>query len=166
MYNTRMNKKRKPEEKKFIEARASGLSVARSAIIAGIPPITGKHLLEKPDVKQEVAIIREKIAETKGASKDDVIGMLVDAGNMARIAGDPSGLVAAARELGKMLGYYAVEVKKTLHGVDKNDLKKALEELSDEELRKLASAKVIDGEYTRVLDAPDENMREVQEGKT
>ena len=92
------------------------------------------------------------MAANTGVTKEEVVGMLVDAGQMARLVGDPTGLVAAARELGKMLGFYAPEVKKTLHGLDKGTLKKALEELSDEELHKLAHAKVIDGESVRVLD--------------
>jgi hypothetical protein len=151
-----MNKIHNTEKtKKYVEARALGNSQERSALMAGYQdPGEGKKLEKKPNISEELARIRAETATNTGITREDVVGMLVDAGGMARIIGDVTGLVAAARELGKILGYYAPEVKKTLHGVDKATLKAALEELSDDELHKLAQARVIEGDFVRMLDGP------------
>jgi len=142
---------------KYVKNRARGMSREASAILAGYPAgqEAGKQVEEQPSVAAELARIRLEMANGAGVTKETIIQMLQEAGILAKMQGDASGLVAAARELGKMLGFYAPEVKKTLVGVDKNTLKAALAEMSDDELYKIASAKPIEGESKR-LPSPDE----------
>ena len=151
--------KRKLNEKAqvFVEARAKGINRDQSSIIAyGTDENAHRH---EVTVSDELARIRAETAQNTGVTKEDVVGMLVDAGSMARTIGDPSGLVAAARELGKMLGFYAPEVKKTLHGVDQATLKKALAEMTDDELYKLAHAKAIDGQFSLIENSEETVQR-------
>jgi hypothetical protein len=108
-------------------------------------------------VQEELARIRANTVKNTGVTKEEVVELLKAAAEMAKVQGDPAGLVAAARELGKMLGFYAPEVKKTLKGIDKNDLKRLLKEMPEDELLKLANATVIDGTATRVPD-PDKTV--------
>lgn len=141
------------KQRKYAEARGKGLSREQSALMAGYTAVEDPNTsrIEKaPAVQQELARIRKETAENTGITKEEVVGMLVEAATMAKLQGDPVGLVSAARELGKMLGFYAPEVKKTLHGVDQDSLKAALASMPDEELLKLANAKVIDGQAERV----------------
>jgi hypothetical protein len=147
-----MKKKTKltTQQKQYAENRAFGMSEERSAIAAGY----AEKINEREAVQEEIARIRRITAANTGVTKEQVVQMFMDAADFAKILGDPAGLVAAAREIGKMLGYYAPEVKKTLIGVDKSTLKKALQEMSDDELHRIATAKVIDGESTRILDLP------------
>jgi hypothetical protein len=139
------------KQKKYVEARAKGLSREQSAITAGYTaaedPNTSR-IEAAPTVQAELARIRAETAKNTGVSKEDVVQMLMDAAQMARVMADPTGLVGAARELGKMLGFYAPEVKKTLHGVDKDSLRKALNEMGDEELMRLANATTVEGVIT------------------
>lgn len=105
-----------------------------------------------PVVQAELAKIRKTVIENTGVTREEIVQLFLEAANFARILGDPMGLIAAGRELGKMLGHYAPEVKKTLHGIDKNELRKALKDMNDDELYKIAHSQVIDGEYTRTTE--------------
>lgn len=141
----------------YVDNRARGLSREASAILAGYPAgqEAGKQVEEQPTVAAELARIRALTAANANVTKEEVVQMLVDAASLAKFLGDPTGLVAAARELGKMLGFYAPEVKKIMHGMDKNQIKLALAEMSDEELYKIAHARAIEGEFKK-LPKPDE----------
>jgi phage terminase small subunit len=136
---------------KYVKNRARGLPREQSAIIAGYSQAEGNHLKveDSPNVQQELAKIRSETAANIGITKDDVAQMLYSAYTMAVATGDAQAIVAAARELGKLLGHYAPTVNKTLIGYDKEGFKKALSEMSDEELYKLAHARTIDGEAKR-----------------
>lgn len=138
---------------KYAEQRARGLSRESSALLAGYSENNNMTELERSTpVVQEVARIKALTAQNTGVTKEEVVEMLKSAAELARLQADPMGMVSAARELGKMLGFYAPEIKKTLRGIDKNDLKRLLADMPDEELLKLANAKVIEGTAERVDD--------------
>lgn len=143
-----MNKR----QETYVTNRARGMSREASAILAGYPAgqEAGKQVEEQPSVAVELARIRAEMANTAGVTKDTIVEWLKTAAALATVQGDAAGLVAAARELGKMLGFYAPEVKRTLLGVDKQTLKRALEDMSDEELYKIAHARPINGESKRL----------------
>lgn len=143
-----------PQQKKYVEERAKGQTKTQSAILAGyapdptsVPPVE-----DSKTVQEALAKVRSELATNSGITKEDVVQMLVDAASMAKLMADPTGLVAAARELGKMLGFYAPEVKKVTHGLDKNSLRAVLDEMTDEDLSRLANARAIDGEVKRLPD--------------
>lgn len=140
-----------PKAKGYVENVSKGIPKDRSAIMAGATTDAVKSFDANPLVQTELTRIRREAVENTGVTKEKVVEMFMEAANFARILGDPMGLIAAARELGKMLGHYAPEVKKTLHGIDEAGLKKALKELNDDELYKLVHARTIDGESVRLL---------------
>lgn len=129
------------------------MSREASAILAGYPAgqEAGKQVEEQPTVAAELARVRAAMAQNAGVSKDDIIQMLQDAAMLAKAQGDAGGLVAAARELGKMLGFYAPEVKKVMHGMDKAAIRQAIENMSDDELYKLAHARTLEGEFKQIV---------------
>lgn len=139
------------KQKKYVNSRARGLPREQSAILAGYGEAEGnwKRVEESPNVQEELAKIRSETAANIGITKDDVAQMLYSAYTMAVATGDAQAIVAAARELGKLLGHYAPTVNKTLIGYDKEGIKKALADMSDEELYKLAHARTIDGTAKR-----------------
>lgn len=120
------------------------VTVAVQAESTAIAPIKGS-------ASNEIARVRAEVASNGDLTRADIVQMFLDAGSMAKLTGEASSLVAAARELGKLLGFYAPEVKKTLVGVDEATLKKVLNEMDDDELHRLANARVIDGESVRLL---------------
>lgn len=148
------NNPKDPRRKKYVEARARGLSMKDAAIAAGYSAAekAGAHVEKGQMVQQELAAVRKQMAVNSGVTKEAIVQGFVDAADMAKIMGDPQGMVAAWRELGRMLGHYAPEVKKIEKGFNKNDLRKALEDMTDEELQELATGRVIDGEFKRVED--------------
>lgn len=134
----------------YAEQRARGQTREASAIIAGLSTDGGNlsEMEAKPAVQTEVARIRALTAQNLDIKKEDIAKMFLDAAAMARIAGDITGLVAAAKELGKMLGFYAPEVKKIITGLDARALKKALSEMSDEELYALKHGRTFEGSFS------------------
>jgi hypothetical protein len=52
----------------------------------------------------------------------------------AREKGDPAAMVSAAREIGRMMGFYAPEVKKVALTIDQNDTQARFSRMSDREL--------------------------------
>ena len=149
---------RKPtkQQQAYIDARAKGVSTTQSALIAGYAPGGSEpnetRIENSLTVQEQLAAIRKEVATNTGITKEEVVGMLMNAADMAKMMADPMGLVAAARELGKMLGFYAPEVKKVTHGLDKGSLRALLEEMSDEDLARIANAKAIEGEVKRLPD--------------
>jgi len=153
-------------QEKYVEARARGLPREESAILAGYPAGqgAGKQVETKPTVAQELAKIRAAMAIGSGVTKEDIVQMLLDAAAISKLNMDAIGMIGAARELGRMLGFYAPEVKKTLIGLDKDMMRKAINDMTDEELLKIANARTIDGQHSRVAD-PTPNLQQLQDGK-
>lgn len=137
------------KQKGYVENVTKGIPKDRSAIMAGGSANSVEMLEGSAKVQAEIKRIRTEVIKNTGLTREEIVDMFLEAAGFARILGDPMAMIAAARELGKMLGHYAPEVKKTLHGIDAQQLKKALKDMNDDELYKLAHAKVIDGEFTR-----------------
>lgn len=129
---------------KFVEARARGLTQADAAEAAGLSG-NGSGTAMLPSVQAELARIRESMAVDSGVSRQTIIDGLVDAAAMAKLLADPTGMVAAWRELGKLLGHYAPEVRKVEKGINKGDLLKAMDSMTDEELLRLQGGRVVEG---------------------
>lgn len=86
-------------------------------------------------------------------TRQKVMTMLQDAYDMAKIQSDPSVMVAAAREIGKMCGYYEAEVKININVAGKID---KLNTMTDEQLMEIIEQKgdLFEGEAIRVADNP------------
>lgn len=134
---------------KFVEARARGLTRREASAVAGIAG-DGSSTEKLPSVQEELAKVRAQMAVSSGVTRDDIVQGLIAAANMAQLQSDAQGMVAAWRELGKLLGFYAPEVKKLEKGINKRDLLSAMDQLSDEELLRLRGGRVIEGEFSRV----------------
>lgn len=152
-YNADMKKELTKKQKGYVENVTKGISKERSAIMAGATINAVACMDASPKVQTEIARIRAEVLAHVGITREDIADMLMEAAGYARIIGDPMALIAAARELGKLLGHYAPE-KKPIGAIDKNDLRKALKDMNDEDLFKLAHTKVIDGEFTRMSELP------------
>lgn len=139
----------KTKKEQFLEARTRGLTRRQSAVVAGIAG-DGSSTDQLPSVQAELARVRQQMAVDSGVTRQTIIDGLLDAAAQAKLMGEPATMVAAWRELGKMLGFYAPEVRKIEKGINKRDLKNALEDMSDDELRQLARGRVIDGEFKRI----------------
>jgi len=137
----------------YIARRETGATREASAIFAGYPAgqKAGDQVEKSLVVQEELARAREELATTSGITREDVLAGLKDAAELAKTMADPQAMVRAWAELGKLLGFYAPEVKKVLHGLDEES-RKAIESMPDSELFKLAGGRVIEGESKRVAD--------------
>lgn len=139
----------KAKRSAYAKARATGKSQAQSAILAGFSEGSKPAKIERSAVVQaELAAIRAETARNLDIKPEDVAAGFKRAADLAETLGDVAGMVASWRELGKLLGHYAPEVKKVEKAISKRDLKDALDMLTDDELRKLANGRVIEGEVT------------------
>lgn len=125
------------KQKAFVKFVAMGESGVNAIIKAGMSssnPQYSSRLLAMPNIQRALAIEREAYAKASELTKRDVMMMLKDAYDMAKLMAEPASMVSAAREIGKMSGYYEpkkVEVSLT------NGTKQKVEQLSNEQLYKM-----------------------------
>ena len=89
---------------------------AASAVRAGYSPKTARaiacELLTKPHIQAVLQAKQGVLAEELRITRQGVIRGLLDAFEMSRDQQNPGAMVAALSTIGKMLGFYAVEVRK------------------------------------------------------
>jgi hypothetical protein len=78
-------------------------------------------------------------------TRQRVLSDLLEAIQAAREQGNPGAMIAGAREIGKLMGFYSPELVKISIGTDEARLKARYEAMSDEELMT-----VIDGQCKTV----------------
>ena len=142
-------------QRDYIVARSKGMTQKDAAAAAGYAPIAnGKADVEdSTSVQEELARIRAEVAKNADITKEEVVQLLVNAAEMARLMADPQGIVAAVRELGKMLGFYNPIVKNPLKGADPKLVKQIVKQMTDEELYAIRnSGNVIEGDFKRLED--------------
>lgn len=109
------------------------------------------RVLVKPIVRERIDALREELRNKAQITQADVIEGFKDAINDAKLAGDPGNQIAGWREIAKVLGYYAPELRKVEISRTQQKAREELAALPEEELLKLAGDDVIDGEF-RLLD--------------
>lgn len=140
------------KQDKYIEARLDGKSKAEAAREAGYN-VNGVAQIEKSaDVRAALEQARSELSSVTQIKRAEVIEMLKEAYDMAKLAAEPSSMVSAAKEIGKMLGYYEPETIKIETQRGSGTVQRKLMTMSDEELLELAegNVKVIDGEFQRL----------------
>lgn len=125
------------KQKAFVKFVAMGESGVNAIIKAGMSssnPQYSSRLLAMPNIQRALAVEREAYAKASELTKRDVMMMLKDAYDMAKLMAEPASMVSAAREIGKMSGYYEpkkVEVSLT------SGTRQKVEQLSNEQLYKM-----------------------------
>lgn len=156
-------------QRQFVKCLAEGDSVPNALVRAGYAPGSpsiGYRLLERPNVQKLLAKYQAEYREAAAISKKDVMDMLKESYEMAKLMSEPSTMVSAAREIGKMCGYYEpkkVQLDVTLNGATK------FAELSDAELFAMIEKNVAEAEaaeqaekeeHVLSLEAPEEQTPE------
>lgn len=135
----------------YVAARERGGNREQSAILAGYPAgqEAGKQVEKSELVQAELAKARTEMVASSGITKEQVVNGMMEAAEMAKTMADPQAMVRAWSELGKLLGHYAPEIKKVVHGLDAES-RDAIRRLDDTELHKLAKGRIIDSTATEV----------------
>lgn len=95
--------------------------------------------MTKPALQAVLAERRGEVANRLQITREGVIQGLLDAVHLAKEQANPAGMVAGLREIGKMLGYYAPEVKRVELSSDSRGLISRFEGLSDQELEAMVA---------------------------
>ena len=138
----------------FVDAALEGKDNVAAARAAGYasPDRNGEKVSRSTAVQLALRDARDELSSAAQIGRADVLDGFMEAINMARLAADPQAMIKGWTEVGKMLGYYAPEVKKLEITGNQKRLQSKFEAMSDEDL-----LKVIEGEVIEVLeDAPNE----------
>ncbi|MBY4594150.1 terminase small subunit [Ottowia caeni] len=123
---------------RFIEEYLLDGNGTQAAIRAGYGAVgarvTAHRLLTNAAISSAIEARQRADAQRLGVERQDVLKGLLEAVNMAREQTNPAAMVAALREIGKLMGLYAPErVKVDLDARQAVELGR-LEAMSDEEL--------------------------------
>lgn len=147
-------------QKAFAIARARGESVPNAMAEAGYneQPSYGYRLDKMPNVQALIRQEAAKYAEVSNMTRKKVIDMQLEAFEMAKIMAEPSTMVAAAREIGKICGLYEpqkIEVTSTV----KHELHR-FGQMSDEDLLKIIMG---GGNPAALLPTPEGDLPETSD---
>lgn len=127
----------------YVEAVLDGAPKSQAAKAAGYtaPPAV---IERSDDVAHALHFARSELSGALQVKRADMIEVMLDAIGMARTMGDPTAMIGGAREISKMLGFYAEEKKVIELTMNQDRLQQKFQSLSDADL--LA---IIEGESHR-----------------
>lgn len=127
---------------RFIEEYLVDANATQAAIRAGSAH-TSAHVwasrtLRNPKVSAALKKRLEADSERLRVSRERVISMLLTSYELAKGRQEPAAMIAAARELGRLLGYYE-PTRAQIDLCPRGGLQKQMEAMSDEELMALVA---------------------------
>jgi len=132
-----------PKQARFVQEYLLDYNGTQAAIRAGYSRRSarqiGYELLKKPDVSKAVRAEAQRTEQRLQVTRDDVLRGLVTAFEQAKAEGHAMAMIAACREIGKLMGYYDRRSREVEAPVEDHPVLRRLEELSDEELMVLAA---------------------------
>lgn len=135
-------------QKRFVLGiMVQGLTPSAAATQAGYSSASqATTLLKNELVVDAISAMQLEYAKDLELSMQDVQQGMLDAIEIARITDNPMAMIAGWREIGKLIGVYVEkkEIKFTA------EMPEALQDASTEELLKLVSSDVIEGELANV----------------
>lgn len=144
------------QQKAFVKHVLQGKGPVIAARMAGYaqPEAQGPVILKSPKVQQAIQSLYRKHEKAADMDRKKVLDGFLDAIDMAKIQADAGTMVAGWREIGRLCGYYAPEVKKIEVSISAKRVMDQLETLSDDDLLKMVeeSAQIIEGEAVRILE--------------
>lgn len=144
------------KQRMFVRYWAQGETPRTACIMAGFSEGSagmGWKLAHDPAILKIYLAEKKEYEAAKGHTKVRVMEMLQEAYDCAKLICEPSTMVAAARELGKMAGHYEPERHLHIHAGGK--LLDQMNSMTDDELLKVIEQdpKTIDGVFERMKDA-------------
>ena len=137
-----------PRHKKVADAILEGANESDAMRAAGYHPTAASKVMRQETVQQMLAEARGEIEDLTTIKRLDVLNMFLEAIDMARTLADPGQMINGADKIAKMMGYYAPETKRIELTTDQNVLQAKFQQMTDEELLRIAAgrAKVVEGE--------------------
>ncbi|MGA0610082.1 hypothetical protein [Caldimonas sp. KR1-144] len=135
-----------PKQAAYVDARAYGMTKKDAAAAAGYADINfeGNKLEKLPKITQALISERAKTAHMLGLTREKVLQGILDAIDSAKIISDPAVEIMGWKEIAKICGFYAPEVKKVELSGPAAKVLDRMQQLSDEELLRIHEAEVVD----------------------
>lgn len=144
------------QQRLFVEQIIKGKGPKVAARIAGYanPDIQGYAIVKSHKVSEAIKYLHKKHEKAADMSRKKVMDGMLEAIEMAKLQADPGNMISGWREIGRMCGYYAPEVKKIDINITAKRVIDKMETLSDEDLVKMIedSSNVIEAEAVEILD--------------
>ena len=125
-------------ESAFVASFLASGNATASAIAANFSPkgasVAGNRMLRNARVQKALQARQAADAARLSLKREDVLAGLLEAISQAREQKNPMAMISALRELGKMMGFYAVETRQMKLAVGKEGAMANLGRLSDNEL--------------------------------
>lgn len=148
------------QQRIFCEQILKGRAPGQAARIAGYanPDTTGHAVAKSPKVAAAIKYLYKKHEKVSDMTRKKVMDGMLEAIDMARIQADAGNMIAGWREIGRMCGYYAPEVKKIDINITAKRVIDKLETLSDEDLVQMIeeSSNIIEAEAVEILEHAQE----------
>jgi hypothetical protein len=129
-------------QKDFVKHWAAGESITSASHRAGYADgaTFAYRMTKMPNVLALYNEEKRLYEEASGMTRKKVMDMLKDAYDDAKMVNEPASMVSAAREIGKMCGYYEPVVRKIEVSVAGASINERLNRMSDADLLKLITA--------------------------
>lgn len=139
------NKPLTDKQRLFVKFWAEGETITTASAKAGYADDAtfAYRLVKMPNVLALYSQIKSKYEEAAQMTRQKVMDMMIESYDMAKLMAEPATMVSAAREIGKMCGYYAPVEHKVKMDVTGNIVVDRLNNMSDAELLKLITSKSV-----------------------
>ncbi|MDM0116912.1 hypothetical protein QTI66_32820 [Variovorax sp. J22R133] len=154
-----VNKPLTAQQKAFAVAVGQGDSVPNAMARAGFTTATsyGYRMVQMPNIQAAIAAEKEKFEVDNTLTRRAVFEMHKEAFDMAKLMSEPATMVSAAREIGKMAGYYE-PVKRELNiNVQGNVMLERMNSMSDADLVRLIQQSISTGAPQLLADDSDDS---------
>jgi phage terminase small subunit len=142
------------KQRHFAKAVSEGRNWAQAARMAGYatPEQAGKNLVRQPNVTAAIDYYQRQHEAAGAVTRKRVMDGFLRGIELAEIQGDAQNVIAGWRELGRMCGYYAPEVKKIDINMTAKRLVSRFEAMSDEDLVRMIDESAVVIENGEVVD--------------
>ena len=152
------------QQKLFVDRIIKGDGPTQAARIAGYacPDRQGYEIVKSKKVAAAVQYLYKKHEKVADISRRKVMDGFKEAIDMARIQADAGVMISGWREIAKLCGYYAPEIKKVDINITAKRVIDKLETLSDNDLLEMVeeSQNVIEAEAYEVLNELQHESKE------
>lgn len=128
-----------------------------AARIAGYsqPEGQGTAILNSPKIQEAIRYLHKKNEKVADVSRKKVMDGFLEAIDMAKMQSDATAMISGWREIGRMCGYYAPEVKKVDINITSKRIIDKLETMTDEDLLRMVEENqtIIEGELVEHVDS-------------
>lgn len=137
IYSERMARRKSvitERQQTYVDTLMEGATKADAARSAGYKPSQTTVIERSATVKDALAEARAELEDLSTLRRVDVLNGLMEAIDVARVMAEPSSMIGGWREVAKIMGYYAPEVREVKFTAEQANAVKKLEVLTDAEL--------------------------------